>query len=142
MANIVTNLLRADGENVQRVWEFVKSEDSLFDFNRVIPEPEDADAEWRWRHWETRENAFNAELVEESVMRFDTLWSPAEAVVEALSARFPDVTFFLCYLDENLCFAGESVFKDGNMVDERDYLVEENQDEILQEVFGLEPSTE
>ena len=41
MANIISNIIRLGGENpdLERVKKFVKSDDLIFDFNRIIPVP-------------------------------------------------------------------------------------------------------
>ena len=49
MANYVRNILRIAGENIEAVFDFVRSNDSVFDFNKIIPEPENC-ADWYQRN--------------------------------------------------------------------------------------------
>jgi hypothetical protein len=109
MPNWVSNTLEVIKGDPKEVFEFVRSEKSLFDFNKLIPMPEhikDSDEPvayaglegvpawyaWALDNWGTKWNACDAEYSTkdpERVLWFDTAWSPPVPVFEALAKRFP-----------------------------------------------------
>ena len=98
MANIISNIIRLGGENpdLERVKKFVKSDDLIFDFNRIIPVPSNIKDDYRWKiaHWGTASNTSsdNTEC-EDYEFRFWTRWTAPIQVIAELASMFPDVEF-------------------------------------------------
>lgn len=106
----------------------------VVDFAQIIPEPENMfhggcdgnhphrDAEgnplecwysWNVNNWGTKWNAYSVERNEGEV-KFETAWSHPYPVIEALSRRFPEVTFDVRYADEDRgANCGHYTIKDG-----------------------------
>ena len=137
MPNWCENELRIDGtsEDVEKVFEFIKTEKSIFDFNQLIPYPQEyteMDDEaatlgyeefhkkygenakdgynsggynWCIKSWGTKWNACSPRR-EGDAMIFDTAWSPPQPVVIALAKMFPTVSFHLEYFEGGMGFAG------------------------------------
>jgi len=104
----------------------------LIDFNKLIPYPErfatlDREAheweksnpagpwrdrpkdgfnqggyEWCCEHWGTKWNAYGQKKLSPTAIYFLTAWSAPEPVMDALAAKFPDVSFTLEYADEDV----------------------------------------
>ncbi len=104
----------------------------LIDFNKLIPYPEqfaklDREAnewekahpanpwtgrpkdgfnqggyEWRCENWGTKWNAYDQKRLSPISIYFQTAWSAPEPVMDALAAKFPDVSFMLEYADEDI----------------------------------------
>jgi hypothetical protein len=90
------------------VFQFIRSEQSVLDFNQILPMPEHlktSDEEvaldgsnmpawyaWAVENWGTKWNARDAQYSTKDpqhVIWFDTAWSPPVAVFEALAKQFP-----------------------------------------------------
>lgn len=105
MANIISNIIRLGGENpdLEHITKFVKSDNLIFDFNRIIPVPSNAKDDYRWKiaHWGTASNTSsdNTEC-EDYEFRFWTRWTAPIQVIAELASMFPDVEFTHIYADE------------------------------------------
>lgn len=77
--------------------------------------------EWRVQNWGTKWNAYHTEIQTENdteiVVLFDTAWSLAEPVYEAIAERFPELYINVQYIDEGGGFAGELVLSGGQYTD-------------------------
>jgi len=108
MPNWVKNVLKVIKGDAKEIFEFVRSEKSVFDFNTLVPMPEQiknsneevdmcgfkvpAWYDWSCENWGTKWNACYAEYStkdQEHVIWFDTAWDPPVPVLEALAKRFP-----------------------------------------------------
>lgn len=137
-------------EEQEKVLALIKTGDNDFDFNAILPYPEEyakADAEverlgkegvewknmppdgfnhggyeWCLANWGTKWNACEA-ISDLGVASFDTAWSPPEPVICALSKMFPELTFTLRYEEGGMDFSGYCVYRAGNLLDsaEGDY---------------------
>ena len=144
MPNFVRNILYFDGENVQAVFDFVSSKDSVFDFNKIIPEPENIADWYGWRveNWGTKWNAVDAEIIDDGVM-FDTAWSAPLPVIKKLSELFPKIKLNVTCSDED---AGENcgqiTYKNG--VESDWYYPDRAKEiaEIYEECWGMPPFEE
>lgn len=81
--------------------------------------------EWSIANWGTKWDAYNHALADDSsdtVFRcyYETAWSPAYPVLEAMSAAFPELSFRMAYADEGGGFAGVAYCNNGGMVDDED----------------------
>lgn len=85
--------------------EFVKSDTTLFDFAKLVPEPSDNDDwyDWRCTNWGTKWNAY--EIVcnpYRTMFEMWTAWTTPFQVMVALSAKFPEVLVTVDFADEDL----------------------------------------
>lgn len=134
----------------------------FFDFNEIIPMPEelkdktryypkcDADEkedkelvakygadnwyDWSVDNWGTKWNTDSVRKVSPQAVEFDTAWSTPEPLIEALSKKY-HTTVSVCYADEDLgnnC--GEYEYKDGEKV-----LDEVGDYDFACEVWGFDP---
>ena len=106
MPNYVRNILRINGENIQAVCDFVRSDNSVFDFEKIKPIPQTCANSYHWcmENWGTKWNAVDA-FLSNIEYNFDTAWSAPIPVIQKLSRLFPNNTFTLIWADED---AGEN----------------------------------
>ena len=107
MANIVSNIVRLGGvtEDIEKVVSFVKSDDLLFDFRKIIPVPQNLESEHLWliKNWGTACNTSDdfTEYDEDSFeFRFGTRWTAPIQIITKLAALFPNVSITYAYADE------------------------------------------
>jgi hypothetical protein len=147
MANEVRSslLIVCDDEKVvDEVLNFVHSDESDFDLNKIVPMPKELDItgltqkeresrresnkrkygyadwyDWRWDKWGCKWNTNEVFINRERhLCFFTTPWNTPKPAILALSERFPDVAFELTYADEdftNNC--GFLVIQDGEVTD-------------------------
>jgi hypothetical protein len=139
MPNHVENDLLIQGkiEDVQKVLDCIKTSESIFDFNTLIPYPSrylEADKikegsgfnsggyNWCVENWGTKWNAYEIQLenlpttkrIQKRVLvSFLTAWSPPEPVIEELALKFPLVDIKLSYYESGQAFQGKIVYKKG-----------------------------
>jgi len=136
MPNWCTNRVEISGE-AERVQQFKKdvaSEESIFDFNKIIPMPPELDVSsppidpevaaknienhgfpdwyhWRIVHWGTKWNIeigpdhLNDEM-DHLTYRFDTAWAPPQGIYDALVKKYPDLYFSWFYDEPDMELAG------------------------------------
>lgn len=123
-------IISGDTESIQALRAFIagtnnRGEHLPFDFNKVIPIPEELDlttspnninaqammdkygyADWydfKCTRWGTKWNLSEVEVIETDdnvlEMRFDTAWSPPEGIILQLSILFPELHFELWSCD-------------------------------------------
>src|SRR5262245_34090949 len=92
-------------DEIDKFLNFVKTKESAFDFDTIIPEAaNNPDGEmWRWEHWGTNKIAFpslpgrdtiDTEAISTGVeMWFETAWRPPLPVLLELSKKFPALEF-------------------------------------------------
>ncbi|WP_052350580.1 hypothetical protein [Paenibacillus gorillae] len=115
MPNHITNVITIqapEGRSVKDVIDFVSSEDQSFDFNKLIPMPqEEIDSigtpgisplwyRWSNHNWGTKWNAYEISI-NENVIKFDTAWASPIPIFKALSKQFPEFVFDIKYADED-----------------------------------------
>ena len=108
------------GEMIEKISQSIKSEKSLFDFNKIIPEPleikhenpdilSDASCEWRKENWGTKWNAYDIILRQKDnwkmIIHFQTAWSVPLPILNKLSTMFPDVEINYIGADDGGWFA-------------------------------------
>ena len=134
MPNWCDNYVSIDAsEEIQKkIANFVRSEKSDFDFEKIIPMPEniyrgDLGVEeeklygennwydWSIEHWGTKWNATvqNAELEE---YWLQTAWGPCEPVIAELARIFPEAKITHAYEEEGMCFCGQIIYQNGELV--------------------------
>ena len=115
---------------------------NMFDFNSIIPMPENSDTflakgglgpaekekfgennwyDWSISHWGTKWNSCDARISDESdcfiEYEFDTAWAPPEAVIPALAEKFGvNVTLDYYDADDFPSMAGEIKVEDGDIL--------------------------
>ena len=127
----------ANGPRIEEVLGFIRSDDSLFDFNKVVPMPDyiyrgDLGTEerqkyglnnwydWSCCNWGTKGNAVDVK-VDGNSLHFWTAWSPCSPVILALSRIFPDVGFMYYFLDEGGFFSGIECYSEGRLATKEEY---------------------
>lgn len=140
MPNYCYGRLRIQTSILERFQDFlcfIKSDESEFDFNRVIPMPdyiyrgnlgsEEREKygannwyDWSCINWGTKWNAVDVRIDGDSVY-FWTAWSPCSPVILALSKAFPDVALTYYYLDEGGGFSGIEYYSGGYLVNNESY---------------------
>lgn len=121
-----------------------KNGENAFDFNVIVPMPEELLIEeekdlsglrasgsivprwyeWRVANWGTKWNASDlCDIVQQtlkngvkSYFAFSTAWSPPIPVIEAAAAKFPTLEFTLKYWEGGCGFRGTAQFKNGRCV--------------------------
>ena len=116
MASYVQNILIADEDHIPAVYQFVRHEENVFDFNAILPLPVGCvTPEEKIKYWGTKGNAINAVFHEEDgSFSFQTLNAAPVPVVEQLAERFPDCTFTFCWADEGGGNCGEILYEYGH----------------------------
>lgn len=142
MPNWCYNNLHIGVENHKQLVKVIQAitndSDQPFDFNRIIPMPEELEStkspnktnpdelkakygfsdwyEWRCFNWGTKWNASEVELTlnspKEMSIRFDTAWSPPIPVIEAIAKKFPFTSITLDWEEES-GYYGKTEFENG-----------------------------
>ena len=123
MPNWVSNIVHCYDEDVETLL-------LLRDFSNIVPYPENPSnppEEWCLNHWGTKCNAMHFRLTighprKGTYVQFDTAWAHPQAVITALSRRFPRRHFCVSYADEETgrnC--GRYLMKDGILRKDGDF---------------------
>lgn len=119
MPNNITNRLRLEGnqEDINKVFDFIKATEpnkdgklELIDFNKLIPMPQEIIEnggwhDWRILNWGTKWNAYRTEKAEEeNTLYFLTAWGGVPELMNVLAYKFPNVTFYYDYADEDIAY--------------------------------------
>ena len=101
MPNICDNCVKFYSDNIETKREIKKllNGKTIFDFNKVIPMPENSSVNQFVDNWGTKWNAFDIEMVfdgeddedEEVCYDFNTAWWGCVPVIDKLAEMFPDV---------------------------------------------------
>lgn len=142
MPNHITNVVALFGkdEDINNLIDLVKSEESEFDFEKIIPPPDNLVKHsttyeeekalqaagiphwysWNTQNWGTKWNAYDITIDKErALIRFDTAWSTPRQVFEALSKKFPDLKIQVEYADEDIGHnCGRVSYRNGAIVNE------------------------
>ena len=65
--------------------------------------------EWCLREWGTKWGAYRVQRRDydgDTILTYQTAWTPSHSVIVALAKRFPAVTFYLEYFERGMSFAG------------------------------------
>jgi hypothetical protein len=112
MPNWVSNSLQAIKGDPKEVFDLIRTEQSVFAFNNLVPMPEhikNCDEEvdlagfkvtawykWSLQNWGTKWNAREAKYSTkdpEHVVWFDTAWAPPVPVFESPAKQFPSAAY-------------------------------------------------
>lgn len=167
MPNWTTNhvTIKADDENkLKEIKEFVKSETSYFDFDKIVPMPQHSEKffrdgnlgeeeknkygknnwyDWSVENWGTKWNSCDATFVDiieindnfELNFYFQTAWNPPIPVIKALAEKF-NVKVTCVYNDENIGYdCGKIIFNEKGGVIE-DIYYEKDGFNLIAEEYG------
>ena len=115
----------------EQIKAYVKSEESVFDFEKIIPMPEktrraslvpeesklhreDDRNDWSNENWGTKWNACEASL-DGYEYYFETAWSPCSPVIAALAKHFPEAVMRYTYSEPGNSFCGVEEYHHGKL---------------------------
>lgn len=116
--NIITVRDDNESDDFEKIREFVSHDDHKFDFNQIIPAPEDIFQgslgekerekygdknwyDWNTKNWGTKWNAYDVRVGKYYRFIFQTAWAHPFPVIKALSEKFPKTTFSVAFADED-----------------------------------------
>lgn len=117
------------GEKIQEIKNFLSGENSVIDFNKIIPVPEhlispdpnvlsDEEKKWCVENWGTKWNAYQASIVTEKgwalVYRFTTAWNYPAPIIKKLHDLFKGVEITFLAADDGGWFAYKEVRDEEN----------------------------
>lgn len=139
-------IVTGDNKTLNEFVAFVKSDKSDFDFNKIIPYPEEfakADKaykelsdeekmkakdsfnsggyEWCIENWGTKwlpDNPYLRKEKETIEIGFDTAWSPSLPITAKLTELFPTLTFIHKYEEPGMDFSGYVKYEGGKIVEQ------------------------
>ena len=124
MANYVRNVLAFDANSkfINKVCDFLRSDERLVDLNNIIPVPVDMSASeaayWQRNNWGTN-NAFDCVQNKIDVLSFSTKWVAPEKAIAKLARIFPQVEITLWFADEEIGrSAGMVRWFEGKIIDD------------------------
>ena len=131
MPNHCFNKIIIYGDEASKIASELKSEDTVFDFSKILPEPNYEEVEvkptfpkedekddfrmpkwWDWRiqNWGTKSNSYDdhVDTVDDETVEYEisTAWSPPEPVIEKLREKYPDVSITAFYDEPGMEIAG------------------------------------
>ena len=134
MPNYIYNTLKIKGNlnDLNHVLNFVKSDSSLFDFDKILPMPDyiyrgdliDIERklygknnwyDWSMDNWGTKWNSVGA-CIEENFIRFETANTPCVPVVTALAQKYPTMRFEYAFYAGILGTEGKFVYENGELI--------------------------
>lgn len=119
MPNHIKNRLRILSGDANEVFDHMKTEDSEFDFNKIVPQPEylfqgnlSLQVEnivgkrfdwysWNIENWGTKWNAYNIERTADNEIMFDTAWNGVPRLMVLLMSMFDVADYEYEYSDED-----------------------------------------
>lgn len=134
MPNYCDNFLsiNASPDTLNRITDFVKSNENAFDFDKIVPMPdhiyrgsigseekalygENNWYDWSCKNWGTKWNSVDAEINDEEI-HFLTAWSPCDPVIAALAAMFPAARITYNFYETGMCFCGQRIYENGELI--------------------------
>lgn len=117
MADTIKNHLTITGTEEQ-INKFLKTTDELFDLDKLLPSPENADATWCLGVWGCKWNVFDC-IVEEVTKNsveyyFNTPWNSPRHGIETISLDYSELHFELEYINRG-SFFGNFYVKNGKI---------------------------
>tara|TARA_R100000654_G_scaffold10614_3_gene23325 strand:- start:276 stop:671 length:396 start_codon:yes stop_codon:yes gene_type:complete len=129
MPNWCFNRVEIHGVNAEEIANKIQSEETPFDFAKILPEPdydkieveptfekEDSDFsmpkwwDWRVQNWGTKWNSSECEVTiledDQVEYTFNTAWGPPEGVILKLRELYPDAIITAFYDEPGMELAG------------------------------------
>lgn len=137
MPNLSENDLIISGQQseLDRLEQFVKTDELLFSLERIIPIPPDSPVDWRSDNWGTDRDVMDSRVIKEgsklSYFLLTAWYAPVNAVVQ-LSKEFSTLHFTLEYWLVNDGVKGRFIIEDGSVIGESDE-TEFDADEALED---------
>ncbi len=91
--------IHADENLLNQIRDFIRSEESEFDFTKILPIPKEKENdsyEWRCENWGTKWNAAYIDTYENG-FSFETAWTPCRPIIAELARIFPEAEFWFQY---------------------------------------------
>lgn len=112
MPNWCCNTVKIESEDkelLKRVTDEMRSEESCFDFNKLIPMPPESEKfsydkcytdeererlevddwyNWSYKHWGVKWNAGDSKIIGDGEWWFWTAWCPPEGIIKELSRKY------------------------------------------------------
>jgi hypothetical protein len=118
MPNNVRNILKFSGsqEDIDTFVNFIKSDKSLFDFEKLLPMPDTVWLhDWCVTNWGTKWNAYDVEFKDNAFI-FNTAWDIPIPIYEKIAEQFSNLCLEIYYASEDIGYnCGELLIKNGNL---------------------------
>lgn len=101
--------------NEEKLFEFGKEE-----FDRIVKYGAVSWYDWSCKNWGTKWNCNSEQYTSDYWMEFQTAWAPPTPVMLELSRQNPTSLITHYYIDEGYCFAGYSLYLNGQIIYEFD----------------------
>lgn len=117
MANLVANVIRAEGITDMPLFSLDENNEKYFDFAKVIPAPQGYKsfelADWCRQNWGSY-RVYESEVLDKNTVRVITGWTVPENIVVELSRKYPDVLFEIWWAwDYVSADAGHASYQNG-----------------------------
>lgn len=131
MPNVCVGYLTIDCPDYvfEEIKNYVQGDDSIFDFDKIIPMPDDIYKgllgpeekkiygesnwyDWSLKNWGTNWNAMESELDGGTYM-LETAWSSCSPVIAALAKHFPEAILRYSYSESGCEFCGVEEYRNG-----------------------------
>ncbi len=92
--------LSGDEKEIKQMFKNIKSEESLIDFNKILPIPDNQKENWyKWcfKNWSTKWNASRCHKIKYNIVTYDTAYGPPEKVLKELSKQYPTLNFIVSF---------------------------------------------
>jgi len=129
MPNWVHNRITVTGpkEVLDGIEKKLHSEESVFDFGRLLPRPDDKEDDWyNWNvtNWGTKWDACDPHRSRDAddtlTYTFRTAWSPPGGIIDAFITQHTDVDFVFDY-EEEQGWGGQVTVSKGAITDQSSY---------------------
>lgn len=134
MPNVCFNRIKIETEDkalIEKIVSEVKTAETDFDFNKIIPMPEsNIDRDWCSEHWGTEWNAVDPEYLGDGEWYFQTPSSPCVGVLEAMSKKYHCTITNIFHVYNWDTSVNMITYKDGELI-----AMEDADDEIVNKIY-------
>ena len=103
---------------------------SVWDEDNDVKEYSGYGYSWQNKYWGTKWNACEVDYHGDGHYSFETAWSPPEAWLVSMSAKFPELKFMLSYSEPGMGFMGITVAIGGDKIFDTGLDMDESRDII------------